>query len=137
LLQTYNLTSVVNFPNRIQHNSVTSIDNFFIDITKAGNCSIKPVINGLSNHDGQVITFYSLNLNPLTKENVLMRTITDFTINDFLFKLSYETWDTVFSTDNINDMFNSFLDYYLKIFNSSFPLKRVHITKKNSTTGLP
>ena len=29
-------------------------------------------------------------------------------------------------------MFNSFLDTYLKIFNSSFPLKRVHITKKNN-----
>ena len=27
-------------------------------------------------------------------------------------------------------MFNSFLDSYLKIFYSSFPLKRVHITQK-------
>jgi hypothetical protein len=132
LLQTYNLTSVVNFPTPIQHDSVTSTDNIFIDITKAGNYSIKPVINGLSDHDAQAITFYSLNLKPLTKESGFMRTITDFTINDFPLKLSYETWDTVFSTDNINDMFNSFLDSYLKIFNSSFPLKRVRITKKNN-----
>jgi hypothetical protein len=29
-------------------------------------------------------------------------------------------------------MFNSFLDTYLKIVNSSFPLKRVHITKNNN-----
>jgi hypothetical protein len=50
-------------------------------------------------------------------------------INDFLTKLSYETWDIIFSKDDINNMFNSFLDYYLKIFYSSFPLKRVHITK--------
>jgi hypothetical protein len=28
-------------------------------------------------------------------------------------------------------MFNYFLDSYLKIFYSSFPLKRVHIAKKN------
>jgi len=51
-------------------------------------------------------------------------------INDFLTKLSYETWDTIFSKDDVNKMFNSFLDSYLKIFYSSFPLKRVHITKK-------
>jgi len=51
-------------------------------------------------------------------------------INDFLTKLSYETWDTIFSTDEVNIMFNSFLDTYLKMFYSNFPLKRVHINKK-------
>jgi len=52
-------------------------------------------------------------------------------INDFLTKLSCETWDTVFSTDDVNIMFNSFLDTYLKMFYSSFPLKRVHLNKKH------
>jgi hypothetical protein len=50
-------------------------------------------------------------------------------INDFLTKLSYETWDIIFSKDDVNNMFNSFLDSHLKIFYSSFLLKRVHITK--------
>jgi hypothetical protein len=59
-----------------------------------------------------------------------IRKINEYTINDFLLKLSYETWDTVFSTDNVNDMVNSFLDTYLKIFYSSFPLKRIPIAKK-------
>jgi len=45
--------------------------------------------------------------------------------------LSYENWDSVFSTEDVNKMFNSFLDTYLKIANSSFLLKRVYITKKN------
>jgi hypothetical protein len=48
LLITYNLTSVVNFPNRIQKNSATAIDNIFIDISKMGNYSIFPTIHGLS-----------------------------------------------------------------------------------------
>ena len=61
---------------------------------------------------------------------MLIRKINEHTINDFLTKLSYETWDIIFSTDDINKMFNCFLDSYLKIFYSSFPLKRVHITKK-------
>ena len=52
-------------------------------------------------------------------------------INDFLTKLSCETWDTVFSTDDVNIMFTSFLDTYFKMFYSSFPLKRVHLNKKH------
>jgi hypothetical protein len=67
---------------------------------------------------------------------MLIRKITERAINDFLFKLSYETWDTVFSTGNVNDKFNSFLDSYLKIFHSSFPLKRVLVTRKNNTNWI-
>jgi len=61
---------------------------------------------------------------------MLIRKINEHTINDFLNKLSYETWDTIFSADDVNKMFNSFLDSYLKIFYLSFPLKRFHINKK-------
>jgi hypothetical protein len=106
----------VNFPSRIHHNSSTAIDNFFIDITMVGNYSINPVINGLSDHDAQVVTFHSLSLGPQIKKFMSIRKITELTINDFLLKLSYETWDTVFSAENVNDAFNSFLDSYLKIF---------------------
>jgi exonuclease III len=42
LLQTYNLTSSVDFPTRI-----TAIDNNFIDIARRDSYSICPVINGL------------------------------------------------------------------------------------------
>ena len=62
---------------------------------------------------------------------MLIRKINKYTIKDFLNKLSYETWDTIFSIDDVNNMFNSFLDSHLKIFYSSFPLKRVHIAKEN------
>ena len=55
--------------------------------------------------------------------------INEHAINDFI-KLSYENWDNIFSTDDANKMFNSFLDSYLKFSYSSFPLKTVHITKK-------
>ena len=69
-----------------------------------------------------------------------IRRINEHTINDFLIKLSYETWDTIFSTDEVNKTLDSFLDSYLKIFYSGFPLKRVHIAKKKNKklkTGSP
>jgi len=59
LLITYNLTSTVNFPTHIQKNSATAIDNIFIDTSKMGNYTISPIINGLSDHDAQIITLYS------------------------------------------------------------------------------
>jgi hypothetical protein len=60
LLKTYNLTGVLNFPTLIQKKSATAIDNIFIDISKMGNYFISPTINGLSNHDAQLITLHSI-----------------------------------------------------------------------------
>jgi hypothetical protein len=87
LLKTYNLTSVVNFPTRIQHNSATAVDNIFIDITTYDKYSIIPVINGLSDHDAQIITLYSISLRPTSKKFMLIRKINEYSVNDFLLKL--------------------------------------------------
>ena len=135
LLKTYNLTNVVNFPSRTHKHSTTAIDSIFIDISKMGNYSICPIIIGLSDHDAQSITLHSFNLRPPPKKCILITKINEHTINDFLNKLSYGIWDAIFSTDDINKIFNSFLDSYLKIFYSSFQLKRVYINK-NTKIGL-
>jgi hypothetical protein len=95
------------------------------------NYSISPIINGLLDHDAQLITLLSYNLRPPTKKCRLIRNINDHTINDILTKLSYETWDNIFSTDDVSIMFSSFLDTYLKMFYSNFLLKRAHINKKH------
>jgi len=86
LLTTYNLTSIVNFPTRIQKNSATAIDNIFIDTSRMGNYTISPIINGLSDHDAQFITLYSYTMRPPSKNYRLIRNINDHTINDFLTK---------------------------------------------------
>ena len=101
--------------------------------------TICPIINGLSDHDAQSISVHSFIQRPPHKKYRFTRKINEHTINDCLIKLSFENWETVFSTDEVNRMFNSFLDTYLKIFNSNFPLKRVHITHTHThkiKTGL-
>ena len=87
-----------------QKNSATVIDNICIDVSKMGNCSICPVINGLSDHDAQSITLHSFNWRPPTKKYILISKINEHTINDLLIKLSYKTWNTIFSTDDVNKM---------------------------------
>jgi hypothetical protein len=52
---------------------------------------------------------------------------------DFVMKLSYETWDTVFSNVDIDTKLNSFLNTYLRIFYSSFPFKKAKNTATNNT----
>ena len=98
-----------------------------------GNYSTCPIIDGLSDHDAQSITLLSFNQRPPPKKCMLIRKMSEHSINDFL-KLSCESWDTIFSTDDVNTrkMFNSFLDSYLKIFYSSFPLKRIHVNNNNN-----
>ena len=132
LLKTYNLTSVVKFPTHThtQKHSTAAIDNIFIDTSKMGDYSVCPIINGLSDHDAQYISLHSFIMRPPLKKYRFIRKINEHTINDFLIKLGYENWETVFSTEDVNKMFNSFLDTYLQIFNSSFPLKRVKKKKK-------
>jgi exonuclease III len=54
LLFLYNLSSIVDFPTRIQNKSATNIDNIFIDINRMDNYTVKPLFNDLSNHDAQL-----------------------------------------------------------------------------------
>jgi hypothetical protein len=44
----------------------------------------------------------------------------------FQIKPSFESWETVFENDDIDTMYNSFLNTYLTIFYSSFPLKKIN-----------
>jgi hypothetical protein len=39
-------------------------------------------------------------------------------------QLRYEMWDDVFSGNDVDTIFNSFLNKHLNIFHSSFPLKK-------------
>jgi hypothetical protein len=51
----FGLESTVNFPTRIMHSSQTLIDNIFLD-KKNLNTITYPFINGISDHDGQIVT---------------------------------------------------------------------------------
>ena len=125
MLQMYNLTATVNFPARVQGRSSTLIDNIFLDTTKILTFSISPFWNGLSDHDAHLLILKNLktqDLNSQTQEyyTYTTRDINDYSIKEFRTNLSLETWDCVFGLNNnpnIDTLFNSFLNNYLRIFN--------------------
>ena len=96
-------------------------------------------MNGLSDHDGQILTLLNL---PLSRSNInyiCTRRIDNNTIADFQLQLSYELWDDVFGNNNVNEIFNNFLNTYLRCYYSTFT-KKVIKTQHNYnhwiTTGI-
>jgi hypothetical protein len=55
----------------------------------------------------------------------------NLTISEFKLNLSYESWDEIFTEENVDSVFNSFLNTYLRIFYHSFPLKKVYHSQHN------
>ena len=138
LLASYNLYSTVTFPTRIATNTSTLIDNIYIDIY---NCkfTVHPLINGLSDHDAQVIKLSNLLISNPTSHYTLTRRIDSNTIQTFMYGLSYENWQEVFVEEDVNKTFNTFFNTYLRIVNASFPVVyRKKLTNSNPwiTTGI-
>ena len=75
--------------------------------------------NGMSDHDAQIIILHDITVVNDTNHFYLTRKITKTTVLDFNLKLSY-----VFSYDDMNLSFNNFLNTYLRIFYSSFSIKK-------------
>jgi len=114
LLNSYKLLSLVQFPTRTYRNSISAIDNIFIDTTKRDTYEVIPVMNGLSDHDAQII---NLNVNTLYNnksheyQTYFKRNINKYTMAEFQKSPSYESWDQVFDGNNVNKIFTSFLNY--------------------------
>jgi len=132
LLQSFNLTSIITFPTRVHNKSITTIDNIFIDHSRFEEYSVIPISNGLSDQDAQLLTIRQKTSYDLGSNSITIRKFHNYYIPEFINKLSNESWDNVFINDDINEMFNSILNDYLKIFNSCFPLQTVK-TKNNYT----
>jgi hypothetical protein len=113
-----------------------------MDTSKINNYSISPVLNGLSDHDAQLLMIKEINLQIQGCNIFSVRNINKFSTIDFISKLSCETWEDVFCEGHNKDvdmMFNSFLNTYLKIFYSCFPKIIVKEKNKNNswiTTGI-
>jgi len=120
LLGTYNLTDTVSFPTRITNNSATLIDNIFTDNRRS--YTIRSCPNGLSDHEGQILTLLNLSIPPKSIKHIYTTKIDNNTVTDFQTQLSYEHWDEVFG-NNVNEIFINFLNTYLKCYYSSFNKK--------------
>ena len=103
-----------------------------MDNSRINLSSISPIINGLSDHDAQILTiknvYATINKFPLKQR---IRLIDNETIMNFQTVLKKETWESVYIATDPNHMFNSFLCTFLNIFQASFPVEYKSMEDKN------
>jgi len=98
-----------------------------------------PLINGLSDHDAQIIEILNFyHINP-KKKYKLTRKIDNNIMLTFINFLSHESWEEVFIDEDVKLIFNNFLNIYLRNYNASFPIiKRIKLIKPSQwiTSGI-
>lgn len=122
LMNSFNLTALVDFPTRVTANSVSRIDNIFLDRSRNLNTTVKRILNGLSDHDGQLLTIEGVS--PLSKKNSCSKTfrvINTQVINTFCNSLQEVDWDQFELLDNVNEKYNAFLNEFICLFEAAFP----------------
>ena len=129
LLNMYNLIDTVHFPTRITDTSFSTTGNIFVN--KRSNYSINPYMNGLSDHDAQVLTLNDLCQPTRPTKTTYVRNMNKQNITDFQFLLSWELWQDVFEVDDVNSKFNNFLNTYLRCYHSSF--SKIMISKSHQS----
>ena len=95
--------------------------------------------NGLSGHDGQSLTLFNLSIPPQNRKLIHTINFDNNTVTDFQIQLSYEQWNNVSGNNNVNEIFNNFLNTYLRCHYSSFNKKTIKIPHDNNhwiTTGI-
>jgi exonuclease III len=123
LLASYNLFNTVKYPTRSGNNSYSLIDNTYID-TNIFTFTVYPLVNGLSYHDGQIIHLSSIYYPNHEQSLSYIRKFDNTAIQKFTDLLSYENWDDVFQGNDVNEIFNNFHNTYLRIFHTTFPIKK-------------
>jgi hypothetical protein len=98
---------VVIFPTRIINNNGTFIDIIFVDTTIYDKIQVKPFINGLSDHDAQIICLQNANIGlQQSVSKIKSRLINEQTIKHFQTLLKDKMWDTVYKSTCINEMYS-------------------------------
>jgi hypothetical protein len=113
----------------------------FIDISRSKNFTVSPISNGLSDHEGLLLTLVLPLPQKIEYQFYTYRKINTLTVTDFLNQLSYENWEEVFGESNVDQIFDAFLNSYLRILNSCLPLAHKQRTTKRLninwiTTGI-
>jgi hypothetical protein len=96
---TYGLYSTVQLPTRICNNSISTTDNIFINIVKYNNFIVYPLVNGMSDHDAQIIILHDFTILNDNNYFYFTRKFNKSLVLDFNLKLTYESWDNLFSYD--------------------------------------
>jgi hypothetical protein len=123
LMNMFNLTQVIDFPTTVINNNGTLIDTIFVDIMIYDKIQVKPFVNGLSDHKVQIVHLQNANTGFQQSDyKKKIRLINEQTIKYFQTLLKDVTWETVYKTTSVNEMYNRFQRIFLRHYEASFPV---------------
>lgn len=89
----------------------------FVHSSTLKHISIKPMINGLCDHDAQLLVIKNINhVSNFHNYEKLTRVVNDATINEFMKCLVSEDWELLLSGGIVYSEFNSFMNIISRIF---------------------
>jgi hypothetical protein len=100
---------------------------------KKNSFTINPLPNGLLDHDAQILILHNIKIQNLKAHHYSSRLINEFMVPEFKLNLNHESWDEISTEYNVDSLFNSFLNIYLRIFYHRFHLKKSHHNQNNKT----
>jgi hypothetical protein len=142
LLQSYDLFYVVDIPTRFNsiNNSCrpdkcsgSALDNISIDVPRINSFKLNPLINGLSDHNGQHLILDKVFSTKVNGCSIIRERITAESLSNFIEIIKQESWEEVFSQEDVNKSFNSFPNSFLIHFESCFPMQHISLKAKNSS----
>ena len=94
----------------------SALDNTFIDKARINSYEVISISNGLSDHDAQCLVLKDINFLEKRKvQGITRRIVNEDSIAQFLNKLSNEKWENIYKLNDVNEIFNSFLNKYLLV----------------------
>ena len=133
-LASFSLFCTVKFPTRI----LITLDNIFIH-TCRHDFSVYPHINVLSDYDAKIMTLSNVFISVPRYVFSFTKVTDSNSISKFNFLFSYKNWENGFLEENVNIIFNNFLNTYLRNFYASFPTiksQNSYKPKQWLTTGI-
>ena len=98
-------------------------------------CSVSTgslLISGLFDHDAQLLILKNVFMPIQEVTSMHVRNVNNYMMNEFLYSLSNENWETVFEGTDTNVIFNNFLNVYLNNFYKSFTKRKCNINHKHN-----
>jgi len=89
LLATYCLHSMIQFSTRIHDNSASALGNIFINTFKYNNFNVYPWINGMSDHDAQIIVLHNITTLKVNNHFYFMRKFITSSVLELNMQLTY------------------------------------------------
>ena len=133
LLYSLGFFPTITVPTRVTQTSSTLIDNIFTNVV-GNSCQSGVLCADLTDHLPIFCVTENRGLtNVFRKEYKVVRKITEAKIECFKERLLEVDWSHVHQQNDVNEAFNYFLEIFIRLYNETFPQKRILQNLKNDT----